>query len=190
MQPTAIGVWINDNIFVAKGSSLDDISLNDKKALHTSLFNIINSKFKYTHNITIDRDSVDITKKSIKALLCISDTGILSYLGNSHIVEHKFIILQKDDILCSIVNGDFIEFTYYYTDGITPFGNGKNTYIVNSLVRDEYEIYINADSESEAIAKANLYEIKDWNHLDLDTGYDDRVLLRAARWGNFKVRKI
>ena len=189
MPQTAIGIWLNDDIFISKGSSLDNISILDNNALKTSLFNIINSKFKYTHNITIDNNPVEVADNYIDALVCMSDTGTLSYLDNNYIVENKFIILQKNSDTCKIVDGDFKKIRYRYSDGITPFDEGNNTYIVKCLVRDEYEIYIKANSELDAMEKAKNYDIKDWNHLELDTEYTDRVLLRVARWGNFTVRE-
>ena len=190
MHPTAIGVWIKDGLFVSKGAPFDNISIENINEVKTSLLGIITSKFKYTFNITIYNEESDTTNGSINALVCTSDIGKVSYLNKEYIVENKFIILQKDKIDCSIVDGNFKQFSFKYKNGITPYGEGQYTYIVKSLVRDEYEIHIKADSESEAINKANMYDIKDWNHLDIDTEYPDRVLLRAARWGNFKVRKI
>ena len=70
------------------------------------------------------------------------------------------------------------------------FGTGANKYEVTAVLRDEYTIEIDADSEEEATTLAHNIDISEWHHKELDTDLVDRVLLRMARWGNLSAKKV
>lgn len=190
MPKTAVGIWIEDNIFVSKGAPFEHFDFNVDSEIKEGLLSMSVSKFKYKYNISISSDPIANNSGKINALVCKSNFGKILFNNKEYIVENKFIILQKDIIKCKIIDGDFINIDFPYCDGIIPFGEGENTYIVKAILKDEYELYVRANSKQEAIKIANQYEIRHWDHLELDTEYKERVLLRSARWGNFEVREL
>jgi hypothetical protein len=189
MPKTAVGIWVEDDIFVSKGAPFEAFDFNNYNDVKEALLAISISKFKYKYNISIIDGAVPNSSGTINALACTSDFGKILFNDNEHVVEKKFIVLQKDIIKCKVIGGNFINIDFTYYDGIVPFGEGDNTYIVKAIIRDEYELHVKANSEEEAIDVANKHEIKHWNHLELDKQYSERVLLRSARWGNFEVRR-
>jgi hypothetical protein len=180
--------WIcNDTVFFNSSGNIPDDEINQDSGIFEYVFPVIQTKFQYKYNITVLRE------ESIDGISCY-----VSQYNNSLIIindeqiycERGSFVLCFSDVETKIINGGFIKKTFKFLDVPPEFGSGKNKYTVKSIVKDEYEVNVLADSEEEAIACASKINIEHWHHLALHPELDEVVFMRVGKWGIFEARKI
>ena len=123
-------------------------------------------------------------KGSLDVKLLINDRHYILNSGNFLMFPSTFqYIINKKE------NDYFIVGHATYSNKKESLSNGANKYTVISTIMDEYSLEVFADSEEEAISKASLINISQWDHLDLYPELEDRVITKFSKWGNFRIGK-
>ena len=68
--------------------------------------------------------------------------------------------------------------------------SGSKEFIVTATLTDKYSIQIKADSEQDALLKAENISLSKWTHLDLYPDIKERKVIRYAKWGNFEAKPL
>lgn len=182
------GSWLTEDVILHSALSLEGIDLNNKKETRERLFILAKAKFKYKKNITITDEPSD---HGITCIVSLSNICKIEMFGKTHSLQERFIVMFIGSQDYKLIDGDFLVETFKYKDGIDGFGAGSNKYIVTSIIKDVYELPVNAESEEDAIEKSKNYHINDWHHLEsIDSNLKDMVFVRAAKWGNFSARRV
>ena len=188
LKHNSAGTWITPEVMLVSALPLEDIDINNKSELRERLFNLVNAKFRYKNNITIKNKNSD---SGITCIVCLSDFCKIEMFEGTHTLEKKFIVMFIGEEKYKLIDGDFLVETFEYQDGFQGFGTGSKKYIVTSTIKDIYELPVNAESKEDAIEKSKNYHINDWHHLEsIDSNLKDMVFVRAAKWGNFSVRRV
>lgn len=179
--------WICDNsVFFNAPGNIPDENIDSDIAIFDYVFPVIKTKFQYRYSITVLREESD---EGISCYVAQSNNSLLLVGDNEVYCERGSFILCFSNINVKVINGSFIKKTFLVLNTPPEFGDGKNKYIVKSIVKDEYEVSVRANSEEEAIEYASNINIEHWNHLEIYPELQETVFMRVGKWGVFEVRK-
>lgn len=182
--------WYADNkIFISSpGHNVD----HDGNSLHIYVKNFLQSKIGNLNNLVIYEDAVN--KNGVSGMVCKSDKGTIRFLdildneGNKleFTLDKNSTIGFRDSVRFETLSGEW--FYYNYRSEIKEIqGVGSALYEVVATVTDEYRIKVYANSEEDAKETARTIDVANWDHPDIRPDLQDRVIVRHAKWGDFKA---
>jgi len=179
---------------------INDIDINGQekselvRSIKEELLGSINGKYAeknsagfslYQEGMILPKLSFIINLKgSLVVRLLINDRNYVLNSGSFLMFPSNFqYIIDKKE------NDYFILGHATYSNKKESLYEGENEYRVISTIMDEYSLNVNANNEEDAINKASLIDISQWNHLDLYPELEDRVITKFSKWGNFRIDK-
>jgi hypothetical protein len=186
-------MWYGDNtVIVLQYPGPEDAAWSNRDQLAVEAFALARSNFSDI-TLTNDTDSM-LTIGAINqwdayavledATVFVNDDPVWVFANSIIIRINSETKLELPEIpsIFIVTNGSWVKGK--------SFGTGSNKYEVTAVLRDEYTIEIEADSEEEAARLAYNIDISEWHHKELETNLVDRVLVRMARWGNLSTKKV
>jgi uncharacterized protein YneR len=186
-------MWYGDNtVIILQYPGSEDEAWSNRDQLAVEAFALARSNFS---DITLTNDT-----DSMLTIGAINQWDAYAVLEDSTVfIDHEPVWVFANSIIIRINSETKLELPETQSIFIVnngswvkgkSFGTGSNKYEVTAVLRDEYTIEVEADSEEEANRIAYDIDLSEWHHNELDTDLNDRVLIRMARWGNLSSRKV
>lgn len=156
------------------------------------LKNLCDQQLGIKNNIDFILDQSDDVLPTVTAIVCNSDQLVVTLE-----VEKSIIKMNSGDVLIfpselkhsidNIENCIVKKMPYIKSIDIS---SGSKEFIVTATLTDKYSIQIKADSEQDALLKAENISLSKWTHLDLYPDIKERKVIRYAKWGNFEAKPL
>ena len=165
-----------------------EILFDGSADLDAQMLGITKSKFDIFNVFTSVMEGYD--KIHVYAILGDGEV-YFPELNIRHTIGYGDYLAYRSDLSMEITT-DFIQRTFSYSNVKEIVGVGSKMYEVVATIRDEYRVFVYADSEEDAIKTADGITISEWRHPDIpeDSHLEDRRIIRHARWGNLSANEI
>jgi hypothetical protein len=181
-----------DNLELSHGLMDSDMLTYSDSNIMYFLKNLCDQQLGIKNNIDFVLDQTDDVLPTVTSIICNSDQLVVTLEVEKSIIKMNSgdVLIFPSEIKHSIDNlENCIVKKIPYIKSI-DLSAGSKEFIITATLTDKYSISIKADSEEEALSKAENISISKWTHLDLYPDIKERKVIRYAKWGNFEAKPL